>query len=621
VSGCSGLTTDANHSISYVGGTFDVSKAAQSITFTSTAPTDATVGGTAYTVAATGGGSGNAVTFSIDAASSGICSISGSSVSFTAVGTCIVLAGQAGDADYSAAQQVSQSFAISRAPVSVTVSGSQTFGGSPSFTYTPADGISGTVSCTTVDRGTAINATLGVGTHTIDASSCTGPDVDANHALTLTGGSFVVNAVSVTVLLQSSPNPSVYGQPFAITATVTADGVTAALGGSVQFFIDGVAAHCGPNAGATSPSAVDLDSSNTATCVVDALNDVAGLHAGDHTLTANYVPGSNANATSATATRITQVVVGAPTTIVADAAFNNFASGAVVTITATITAGTSILSPAHEPGSIMFYNGATPLCTVSVSDTGAMSCTVSISPSAVSPHSLTVVYTGAANGDFLGSQTTADVVPTLASPTLVSIVSVNGMAGRAWVIQGGGFSGATVVTVCGQPVAFTVVNDSVLFIGAPGVPGPQQCTIVVTAAGGTGSGGPLTVLALPVGGTGGGSPSAGGGPVATAPSCQATLAQLTLMGRWSLIAWPGATMGAGAALAGNGSPCLPDISSRIAAIWSWDAASGTWHAYFPGVDIPGVNDLTTLQRGNGYFVALSDPSAGSVTWTVVEADD
>ncbi|MFI5036227.1 MAG: prepilin-type N-terminal cleavage/methylation domain-containing protein [Acidimicrobiales bacterium] len=67
----------------------------QTITFTSTAPASASVGGH-YTVAATGGASGNPVTFSIDNLSTaGACSISGNVVTFTGVGTCLVDANQA----------------------------------------------------------------------------------------------------------------------------------------------------------------------------------------------------------------------------------------------------------------------------------------------------------------------------------------------------------------------------------------------------------------------------------------------------------------------------------------------------------------------------------------------
>lgn len=91
----------------------------QSITFTSTAPGDAAVGGT-YVVAATGGGSGNLVMFSIDAASAGACTISGATVSFAHTGTCVIDANQAGSATYAAAPQAQQSFSIGKGTPTVT---------------------------------------------------------------------------------------------------------------------------------------------------------------------------------------------------------------------------------------------------------------------------------------------------------------------------------------------------------------------------------------------------------------------------------------------------------------------------------------------------------------------
>jgi hypothetical protein len=85
----------------------------QAITFTSTAPIDPAVGGPSYTVTATGGASGNPVTFAIDAASTAAaCTISSSIVSFTGVGTCIVDANQAGNANYQAAPQVQQTIPV-----------------------------------------------------------------------------------------------------------------------------------------------------------------------------------------------------------------------------------------------------------------------------------------------------------------------------------------------------------------------------------------------------------------------------------------------------------------------------------------------------------------------------
>ncbi len=77
----------------------------QTLTFTSTSPSNATVGGT-YQAAATAT-SGLAVTLSIDSSSSSICTINGSGVvTFNAAGTCTVNANQAGNANYNAAPQV-----------------------------------------------------------------------------------------------------------------------------------------------------------------------------------------------------------------------------------------------------------------------------------------------------------------------------------------------------------------------------------------------------------------------------------------------------------------------------------------------------------------------------------
>ncbi len=93
---------------------FAVSKGDQAIVFTSTAPSSAKVGGSTYEVAATGGGSGNPVTFTIDPSASSVCSIAGSTVSFIAVGTCTVNANQAGGSSYEPAGQVQQSFAVAK---------------------------------------------------------------------------------------------------------------------------------------------------------------------------------------------------------------------------------------------------------------------------------------------------------------------------------------------------------------------------------------------------------------------------------------------------------------------------------------------------------------------------
>ena len=92
--------------------TVTIAKSAQTIAFTSTSPSKAVVGGTTYTPTATGGGSLNAVVFTIDGTAASICTISSGVVSFLAVGTCVINANQAANTDYNAATQIQQSFAV-----------------------------------------------------------------------------------------------------------------------------------------------------------------------------------------------------------------------------------------------------------------------------------------------------------------------------------------------------------------------------------------------------------------------------------------------------------------------------------------------------------------------------
>ena len=108
-----------------------VGKASQSITFTSTAPSNATVG-TTYTVIATGGASGNAVTFSTMSA----CTVSGSTVSFIGVGPCVIDADQAGNADYLMATQVQQTIAVGKASQSISFTSTAPSNATVGATYT-----------------------------------------------------------------------------------------------------------------------------------------------------------------------------------------------------------------------------------------------------------------------------------------------------------------------------------------------------------------------------------------------------------------------------------------------------------------------------------------------------
>ena len=103
-----------------------VAKAAQTITFTSTPPASPTVGGT-YHVTATGGASGNPVTFSIDGSSSSGCTINTSTSVVTFVGpagSCVIDANQAGNSSYLAAPQAQQVIGVAKAAQVITFTSS-----------------------------------------------------------------------------------------------------------------------------------------------------------------------------------------------------------------------------------------------------------------------------------------------------------------------------------------------------------------------------------------------------------------------------------------------------------------------------------------------------------------
>jgi hypothetical protein len=88
-------------------------KRAQTVNFTSTNPSPVLVGAS-YTPTATAS-SGLTAAITLDAASTG-CSLASGVVSFTAAGTCVIDANQAGNATYNAAAQVQQSITVTVTP-------------------------------------------------------------------------------------------------------------------------------------------------------------------------------------------------------------------------------------------------------------------------------------------------------------------------------------------------------------------------------------------------------------------------------------------------------------------------------------------------------------------------
>jgi len=189
----------------------------QSITFTSTPPKPALVGGT-YTVTATGGASGNPVTFSIDPSAKGSCSISGATVTFVAVGTCVIDANQAGNASYEAATQVQQSFAVlgtQSITFTSTTPSTAVIGGT--YTVTASGGASGNPVTFSIDASATGSCSISGATVTLVAvGTCV---IDANQAGNASYEAATQVQQSFAVLASGSPPTGSWNCTSATTGT------------------------------------------------------------------------------------------------------------------------------------------------------------------------------------------------------------------------------------------------------------------------------------------------------------------------------------------------------------------------------------------------------------------
>jgi uncharacterized repeat protein (TIGR01451 family) len=223
--------------------TITVASASQSISFTT--PATGTVAGSA-TLTATGGGSGNPVVFTVDPSSgSGVCTVSGTNgtngtytatVTYTAAGSCVIDANQAGNASYTAAQQVQQTITVNQAPAFVigsppltAVTGQAydyTFeaSGTPAPSYALASGapswlsvnpatgeVTGTPPAGTTSFSYAVTATNVVGTATAGpfTVTVTKPSANADISATLTcPASMTVGGTGTCTLTVANAGPA-----------------------------------------------------------------------------------------------------------------------------------------------------------------------------------------------------------------------------------------------------------------------------------------------------------------------------------------------------------------------------------------------------------------------------
>ena len=301
-----------------------INQAGQTVSFTS-APASLQVGGTG-TVSATGGGSGNAVTFSVPATTT-VCSVTGNTVTALAAGTCTVQADQAGNSNYSAGL-ASQNIAVNLIPQTITfgTAPSMTYGG-PTATVSATGGASNNAVTFSVPVTTTICSVAGSIVTALAAGTCT---VQASQAGNATYAA-ATQTQSITIA-KASQSLSFATVP---SVVVGGSGTISATGGA-------------------SGNAVTFTSQSTGICTATGTNGatITGVAVGTCTIAADQATSSNYSA----APQITQTItVGQGSQVI------TFGSAPAVSVGGT---GTVTLSSGASGNAVSYTSLTTSACTV-----------------------------------------------------------------------------------------------------------------------------------------------------------------------------------------------------------------------------------------------------------------
>ena len=196
-----------------------------------------------------------------------------------------------------------------------------------------------------------------------------------------------VNQNTTTTVVSTSTNPSGYGQPVVLTATVATQPSAGRPTGTVTF-----------SEGGTSLGTGTLDANGNAFFGTDTLT------LGAHTITASYAGDADFTASSGS---VGQQVNQDTTTSLVSTSTNPTVYGQPVTFTATVAAATQ--PGAGTPtGTVTFRDGGTSLGTAPLA-AGVATLTTSALP--VGTQYVTATYNG--DGNYAGSQTLAGPTSTI----------------------------------------------------------------------------------------------------------------------------------------------------------------------------------------------------------------
>lgn len=215
-----------------VSNTFTVATGAQTISFIS--PGNQTLGTAPAALMATAT-SGLPVSFASTTA--GVCTVSGAALTLVSAGTCTLAANQAGNGNYAAAPEVSNTFTVAAAPlvaqtISFTSPGNQTLGTAPAaLAATATSGLAVSFASTTPAVCTVSGTTLAlvaVGSCTVVASQAGNGTYAGATMVTQTFNVAAAPLIAQTISFVSPGNQTLGTAPAALVATASS-GLTVSL--------------------------------------------------------------------------------------------------------------------------------------------------------------------------------------------------------------------------------------------------------------------------------------------------------------------------------------------------------------------------------------------------------
>jgi len=400
--------------------TITVGPGSQTITF-GTAPT--LMVGTSGTLSATAS-SGLTVTFS--STTTAVCSVTGSAVTGVTAGSCVVAANQAGNGNYNAAPQVTQTITVGPGSQTITFGAAPTLtvGGTATLSATASSGLPVTFSSLTSTVCTVSGSTVSG----VAAGTCT---VTANQAGNANYNAAPQATQNITVTA-AAPTPQTITFGAAPTLTVGTSGTLSAT--------------------ASSGLPVTFSSTTAAVCTV-AGSTVTGVTAGACVVAANQA----GNATYAPAPQVSQTITVGPGS-------QTITFGAAPTLT---VGGTATLSATASSGlPVTFSSLTSTICTVSgstVTGVAAGTCTV------------------AANQVGNANYTAAPQVTENTTVTATALTPQTIAFGVAPVLSVGGTGTLLATASSGLPVTFSSLTTSVCTVARRTVTGVTAGTCTVAA--------------------------------------------------------------------------------------------------------------------------------------------